>query len=751
LKILTNKNGKTNSAPRGIGLGFFDGVHIGHKELIQTLLHECQIHGCRPAIYTFTEHPGAVLQQETPFSDYISTLDDRLDLLHSLGVSEICLQNFDAEYAAIEPETFLDSVLADSLGTSLIVVGPDYRFGRGARGDVELLQNWAAGKGIRVVVVPKIELFGERVSSTAIRKAIYEGELPLAASLLGRPFSVSGKVKRGKGLGHTLGFPTANISIPTGLVQPAYGVYASRTIINGRTYESVTNFGVRPTIHQGETQPLIETCLLDVDVELYECDIEVQFLERMRPELKFDSVLEMTNQIHLDLEDARHWHRDAEQPYVVLNQRNAGLNLIRTRRFVQAGAAFSFRLPMSASRNARIALLLRVLTSGCRRLPDRKSLALALDAMYGSSIDNHVERQGDILAATLSCDGISRWSDGSSPFSETVDLLFEILLDPLRSADGNFDARIVATERQNLLMEIHARENDRAQYAFDQGLAVFCGGQTHGLPATGRAEDVMAVTDADLQTAYKELLETAELNLDLGGDIDAELLAHVIDLMAKLPDSSERVVLVPGLAPTPFVVEQQQDVTEERDVEQARVVLFFDGMPPYSSLASYTSAVLNSVLGGDAHSLLFETVREQMGLAYSVFSVPLRYLSSLTVMAGVSPDQVEAAVEAMKAQVERIREGNYDPRIFASALTMVEHSIRSRGDDLSRMLQQLPRSRVTGSSRSVSDSLALLATVTPEQVAQLAGRLHLRTCYILTKHAAAEPQASSGPAAEKTI
>ncbi len=163
------------------------------------------------------------------------------------------------------------------------------------------------------------------------------------------------------------------------------------------------------------------------------------------------------------------------------------------------------------------------------------------------------------------------------------------------------------------------------------------------------------------------------------------------------------------------------------------MVLFFDGMPSYSSLGGFTGTILNSVLGGDVHSLLFETVREQMGLAYSVFSASLSYLSALTIMAGVKPDQVEAAVEAMEAQVERIRTGDYDRRVFESARTMAEHRIRSRGDDLSRLLQQLPLGRATGNRRSVGESLALLAAVTPEQVAELAGRLRLRTRFVLTR------------------
>lgn len=732
LKIIANDLKQIESIPRGIGLGFFDGVHIGHRELIQTLVHECRRIGCRPSIYTFAEHPGVVLHQDKPFSEYLSTLDDRLALLHGCGVEEVCLQHFDEHYAAIEAEEFLDFVLDKTLGTCLVVVGPDYRFGRAARGDVSLLQAWADRKGIQVIIVPEIELYGQKVSSTAIRASIDSGNLPLASSMLGRPFSISGAVQYGQGLGRTLGFPTANINVPAGLVCPDYGVYATRTTVDGRTYESVTNIGVRPTVDTGDQQPLIETCLLDVDIQLYGRRIEVHFLELMRPELKFDSILELSNRVHQDLEDARNWHRDAEKPYVVLKRRQATLSIVRTRRFVQAGAEIAFRLPMEAKRNARIALLLRILTSGCRRLPDRKSLAFALDAQYGSSIDHHVERQGDIMQASLMADGLMHWSDGTSPFRDTVSLLFEILLDPLRGPDGRFDDRTVATERQNLIMEIRARENDRAQYALDRGLEEYCSDKAHGLPANGRAEDVLTVTDADLQTAYRELLEMAELSIDVGGDIDPATLEHVIGLVERLPDARTRMELIPAQWPTPFAASGMREVTETRDVEQARIVLFFDGLPPYCSLSGFTSAMLNSILGGDVHSLLFETVREKLGLAYSVYSMPLRYLSSAVMMAGVRPDQVTEATAAMVAQVERIRDGQYDARVFESAHTMIEHSIRSRNDDLARMLQQISLARSIGRDLSLEDSLSLLASVTPEQVASMAGRMQLRGSFVLT-------------------
>ena len=736
MKIITNDLNKMDAVPRGIGLGFFDGVHLGHRELIHTLVHECSRIGCRPTVYTFAEHPGAVLHQGAPFSDYISSLDDRLALLASAGVAETFLQHFDREYASLKAEDFLDMVLGEALGTRLVVVGPDYRFGRGAQGDVDLLRAWADRRGIEVHVVPEIELYGQKVSSTSIRKAVQDGDLPLAASLLGRPFSISGVVERGRGLGRTLGFPTANINLTDGFVCPAYGVYATRTTVDGRTYESVRNIGVRPTVDASMARPVIETFLYDANLSLYGREITVHFLERTRPELKFESVMEMSERIHQDLTEVREWHRDAEHPYTVLVDRRIRLNVLRTRRFAQSAAQVVFRLPMEARRNARIALLIRILSTGCRRFPDRKSLAFALDDLYGASIDEHTDRQGDVLSVFLTCDALMHWSDGTSPFRSALGLLFELLLEPVLDDQGRFDERMIQKERQNLIMEIRARENDRAQYAYDQGLALLCGDQAHGLQATGQAETVAAVTADDLMVAYRELLEEADLSIDLGGDIDPETLENCIELMRRLPAETNRMRLLPAQWPTPFrPAEAPLLKTERRDVEQARVLLFFDGLPPYCSLSHFTTLLFNSVLGGDAHSLLFETVREKMGLAYSVFSSPLRYLSALMTMAGVRPDQTEEAARAMTEQLARIADNQYDDRHFDSAVTMIEQMIRSRGDDLGTLLQHLALSRVTGRQLSIPDSLSLLRQVTRDQVAALAAGLSLKATYILTSDA----------------
>jgi riboflavin kinase/FMN adenylyltransferase len=730
LKIITNNLHQMESVPRGIGLGFFDGVHLGHRELIHTLVHECSRIGCCPTVYTFAEHPDAVLHRAEPYSDYITGLDERLALLAASGVAEVFLQHFDRQYASMEAEDFLDAVLGEALGTRLVVVGPDYRFGRGARGNVALLQAWADGKGITVHVVPEVMLFGQKVSSTAIRTAVSDGDLSLAASFLGRPFAIAGIVEHGRGLGKTLGFPTANIRLPEGSLCPPYGVYATRTTVDDRTYESITNIGVRPTVNDQDPCPKIETFLFNADLMLYDRVITVHFIRHLRPEIRFESLLEMSNRIHFDLEEARVWHHDAEEPYTVLVDQQIRLSLLRTRRFAQAGAQVVFRLPMESKRNARIALLVRVLLAGCRRLPDRKSLALALDELYGSSIDDHMDRQGDILFMTLSCDGLMHWRDGSSPFRDTLSLLFELLLDPIRDKSGRFDERIVEKERQNLIMEVRARENDRAQYAYDQGLAVLCGDQPHGLPTTGRIEDIISVTGDDLITAYRELLQESELCIDLGGDIDPETLELCITRMKQLPPGNRRLTLLPALWPTPFQPSSETiEKTEIREVEQARVLM------------------LNSILGGDVHSLLFETVREKMGLAYSVFSASLRYLSSLLLMAGVRPDQTDAARAAMADQIARIRDDRYDTRVFDCARTMIEHSIRSRGDDLGTMLQHIALSRVTGRQLNVADSLSLLASVTQEQVAALASRLQIRACYILTS----APAKTSIAATDTTI
>ncbi len=738
MEIIANLEQAQPHCQRGVALGFFDGVHRGHQDLVRTLAYHCQIKGLIPTVFTFPRHPSETIDPEGRFVGYLSNLEQRATLLADQGVAEVYLQTFTAQFAAMAPLDFLDQVLRLRLNARLIVVGRDYRFGQRGHGTVTLLRRWASEHGIDVEIVPDVWLHGEKVSSSRIRSLIGAGDVALAGSCLGQPYQLSGTVIRGKGLGRRFDFPTANIVVAEDLVLPAYGVYATRTRVNGRTYESITNVGIRPTVQDQQAVPNLETYLYDTHLDLYDQTIRVEFLQRIRPEYRFDSLLQMVGQIRQDLEQVRDWHRNCEQGYETARINQIPVRVLRTRRFAQASLVLAFQMPLNRPDASRFTLLLRLLAASCRRYPTRAGFAAALDNLYGSSIDSEVDKHGDVLTLYLMADSLMHWTDGSSPFAATIDLLFAALLEPNLDADGLFDAVQFESERQALVMELLARENDKGKYAYDRCMELLCAGQAASLRASGDVETLTGISRQDLRIAYQTLLADVSLAVYVGGDVAADTLEQIYAYIRQIP--AGRRPASPW-RPGSFHVPQQTDVLETGAVEQARICLAYTGLPPWFSHQHIISTVLNSMLGGDTHSLLFEVVREQLGLAYSVYSVNLRYISSLLLVAGVAPDQVEAARAAMQGQVEALAAGEFSDELLARALTMVESALLSVADDLDNLLLHLILTAMHGRQMAVADSLSLLQAVDRQKIQQLASQLKASTCFILT--APGLPAASS--------
>jgi riboflavin kinase/FMN adenylyltransferase len=271
---------------RSLAVGTFDGVHVGHREVI----------GSSHTVLTFEPHPLSVIAPAfTP--KLLTPLPIKSDLIASLGVEELVIVHFDAEFASASAEEFIEEVMIGRIGATSVAIGENFRFGAHARGDGALLE--ADGR-LRVRVVPLRELDGEVVSSSRIRSLISTGEVDRAARLLGAPFELRGIVVGGDRRGRELGFPTANLIPQEGLVCPGHGVYAALT--NG--LPSAVNIGVRPTFGEGRVE-LIEAFVIDFDGDLYGRELRIHFLERLRGERRFESVDELIDQMHRDVEEAR--------------------------------------------------------------------------------------------------------------------------------------------------------------------------------------------------------------------------------------------------------------------------------------------------------------------------------------------------------------------------------------------------------------------------------------------------------------
>jgi riboflavin kinase/FMN adenylyltransferase len=272
--------------PRRIAVGEFDGVHLGHREVIRG----------NDTVLTFEPHPLQIVRPEAA-PKLLTSLEAKAELIADLGVSELVVIRFDAGFAGQSPQDFIDDILVGRLGATHVSVGENFRFGRGAAGDAEML---AADPRFETRVVPLVEVDGEVVSSSHIRALVLAGEVDGAARLLGAPFRMRGVVVPGDQRGRTLGFPTANLVPDEALVCPGHGVYAARVGADA----AAVNVGVRPTFGTGRAV-LVEAYLLDRDVDLYGQVLTVEFLARLRGERRFESVQALVEQMGRDVERTR--------------------------------------------------------------------------------------------------------------------------------------------------------------------------------------------------------------------------------------------------------------------------------------------------------------------------------------------------------------------------------------------------------------------------------------------------------------
>ena len=272
-------------------LGFFDGVHLGHQALLTACRELARKHGCKAGAVTFLSHPDALVSGKAPA--LLNTIEERKALLTAYGMEDVILLPFDTALMTTHWSDFL-AQLAEA-GAAGFVCGSDFRFGAGGSGTAKKLSGFCDSHQLPCAIVPQQELEGIRVSSTYIRELIAKGEMEQAAKFLGRPHILTGTVIAGRGLGHTLGIPTANLALSEEQVCPRQGVYACKAFAEGKEYLAVTNIGTRPTVEGHHVT--IEPWLLDFDGDLYGKTITLAFCQFLRPEQKFGSLEELQAEI----------------------------------------------------------------------------------------------------------------------------------------------------------------------------------------------------------------------------------------------------------------------------------------------------------------------------------------------------------------------------------------------------------------------------------------------------------------------
>jgi riboflavin kinase/FMN adenylyltransferase len=291
--------------PSVLTIGNFDGVHRGHQALLRQLVERARSVGAPATVLTFEPHPREYFAPAHAPAR-LASLREKLMLLAANGVESVHVARFDAHFASLSAERFVDDMLVRGLGVRHVIIGDDFRFGAGRRGDFAFLQRAASARGFGVEAMDTVELGDSRVSSSAVREALAAGDLALAAHYLGRPYSIAGRVSSGQRLGRTLGFPTANIMMKH-RKPPLSGVFAVCVEgLDAGLIEGVANVGVRPTVGAAP-RPILETHVFDWSGDCYGAHLRIHFMHKLRDEMRFESIEALSSQIGTDIQHARDW------------------------------------------------------------------------------------------------------------------------------------------------------------------------------------------------------------------------------------------------------------------------------------------------------------------------------------------------------------------------------------------------------------------------------------------------------------
>ena len=295
------------AVPAALTIGNFDGVHLGHRAMVGLLTDAARQRGLASCVMTFEPHPREFFAPDRA-PTRLTSLREKLELLSGLGVDQVHVRRFNYDFARMAAEEFIEQVLLSGLGARWVLVGDDFRFGARRQGDVGMLRDALVPNGVEVVQMQTVSFDGTRVSSTAVRERLANGDLRGAAQLLGRPYSISGRVVGGERLGKRLGFPTANVQMKHNR-PPLAGIFVVEVSgLDERPVQGVASLGVRPTITEGGA-PVLEVHLLDFERDIYGWHLQVRFLHKLRDEQKFADLEALKRHIARDVEDARQFFR----------------------------------------------------------------------------------------------------------------------------------------------------------------------------------------------------------------------------------------------------------------------------------------------------------------------------------------------------------------------------------------------------------------------------------------------------------
>ena len=305
MKIFHSIQSFTPTKQTIVTIGTFDGVHIGHRKILEQITRSAHALNCESLVLTFFPHPRLVLQEDDEMKQ-LNTLDEKLDLLANLGIDNLVIHPFDKAFSRMTAKEFVIEFLVNVFKVKKIIIGHDHRFGRNRTANIKDLIAFGETYGFEVEQISAEEINEVSISSTKIRNALLEGNIQLATTYLGYNYSLTGIVCKGKQLGRTIGFPTANVVIEENYkLIPLNGVYIIKSIIDAKTIYGMMNIGTRPTVDG--TSQTIEVNFFDFNQNLYNKKITISLLKRMRSEQKFESIKSLKSQLLLDKTSAKEY------------------------------------------------------------------------------------------------------------------------------------------------------------------------------------------------------------------------------------------------------------------------------------------------------------------------------------------------------------------------------------------------------------------------------------------------------------
>lgn len=738
MKVYKNQfeNERTGKLLRGVALGNFDGIHIGHSQLINTLLQECKKRNLQSCIYTFENHPNNIIFKEkhTPL---ILDINQKTQIIESMGADELFLECFDEKYAATEPEDFVKKILVDKLNVKLVVVGFDYSFGRFGKGNVSALKDMGVKFGFDVIIIPRITAFLPKenievtVSSTVLRELIQKGNMTDFKALTGRNYQIPGVVQCGRKVGKSLGFPTANILPKEGFALPEFGVYATITHVGNNIYRSITNIGNNPTFKEIQATT-IETFLIGFEGELYGQDIKVEFIKKIRNEITFKSAEDLVNQISNDLAERIKMNEWIQKVY---EGNGVEIFYIPTDQFKSSIIKIMFCDNLSKESAYKNTLLVNILASGTETYTTPRDMYIKYMDLYNTNIVCNTLSRGEVQACEFRAEYVDKKYLPQAPMIEddVIDFLFEIIFKPLtETVDGKtaFSSEVFNRERENHNNNIKSLINNKSRYAFFRFKEFMFENEAYSVNNSGKAEDGDSLTPILLYDYYKNVfLKKLPVKIIYSGK---EYPVKLTEYTKKFFSDSPKIQLQEAYIERPEIKpEDVRDIEEKHDVTQGILYMGYRTNTPPLSEEYYATLVCIAILGQMPKSKLFVNVREKNSLAYYADSQENRIKGVMFVSCGIDCDKKDTVINIVTEQLELMKKGDITNEEFSSAKKMICDDLYSHKDNQEQLMSYFFNQNIMGKVTDVLEYIERIKAVKTEDVIAAADRIQLDTIYFL--------------------